>query len=173
MNDSHNAALTYEEWGVHIALLCRMWDQPDCTLPNDDRYLARLLRVPEDQWRQWREVLVDGPYAVLIIQHGKIVSPRLYKEWLKVKDRRWRIPLEERPLWSRRRQEWNGIRRRLRALVFQRDGQICRKCGTTNRLEIDHIHPLARGGTNKLDNLQVLCRSCNARKWANEEENDA
>ena len=42
-----------------------------------------------------------------------------------------------------------------------------------NRLEIDHIHPLARGGTNKLDNLQVLCRSCNARKWANEEENDA
>lgn len=31
----------------------------------------------------------------------------------------------------------------------------------------DHITPLARGGTNQPDNIQVLCRACNARKHAN------
>ena len=102
MNDSHNAALTYEEWGVHIALLCRMWDQPDCTLPNDDRYLARLLRVPEDQWRQWREVLIDGPQPVLQIQNDRLISPKLLTIFTQAcnasrkakdkADKRWKSP---------------------------------------------------------------------------------
>lgn len=31
---------------------------------------------------------------------------------------------------------------------------------------IDHIIPLARGGTNWPDNLQILCAPCNLTKWA-------
>lgn len=29
---------------------------------------------------------------------------------------------------------------------------------------VDHIHPKARGGTNRMDNLRVICRDCNERK---------
>ena len=31
-------------------------------------------------------------------------------------------------------------------------------------LQIDHIQPMNKGGKTVLENLQVLCRSCNAQK---------
>lgn len=42
----------------------------------------------------------------------------------------------------------------------------CAECRHKKRLEIDHIIPLSKGGTNARTNLQLLCRSCNARKNA-------
>ena len=37
----------------------------------------------------------------------------------------------------------------------------CKTGGTpSNRLEIDHIVPVAKGGNNKLHNLRILCQNC-------------
>jgi 5-methylcytosine-specific restriction enzyme A len=55
----------------------------------------------------------------------------------------------------------------LRHEVFHRDGYRCLECGATNHetsLEVDHIIPVAQGGTDELDNLQTLCRTCNQAK---------
>ncbi|MCW6035593.1 HNH endonuclease [Spirulina subsalsa FACHB-351] len=52
----------------------------------------------------------------------------------------------------------------VRQFVLNRDGGCCRSCGSTQNLEVDHIIPLAKGGTNDLSNLQALCRPCNRRK---------
>ena len=48
--------------------------------------------------------------------------------------------------------------------IGRRDGFHCQHCGATSDLTIDHITPLVRGGSNELDNLQFLCKSCNSRK---------
>lgn len=48
--------------------------------------------------------------------------------------------------------------------VFERDGRICAVCGSKERLCIDHIFPVSRGGFTILDNLQVLCEKCNLQK---------
>lgn len=40
----------------------------------------------------------------------------------------------------------------------------CQICGTMERITIDHIIPLTKGGTNYIDNLQPLCLSCNSSK---------
>jgi len=52
----------------------------------------------------------------------------------------------------------------VRWAVFRRDGYACLRCGTDSDLTIDHIHPVALGGTNHPSNLQTLCRGCNANK---------
>ena len=47
--------------------------------------------------------------------------------------------------------------------VFTRDGGKCTLCGSTHALEVDHIIPKAKGGPDTLENLRLLCRSCNQR----------
>lgn len=54
----------------------------------------------------------------------------------------------------------------LRISVFERDGFACRKCGSGERLSIDHIKPVVDGGSNDPENLQTLCVSCNSKKGA-------
>ena len=43
----------------------------------------------------------------------------------------------------------------------------CAKCGSDKNLVYDHIKPFYRGGTNKIDNLQILCSKCNMEKGVN------
>lgn len=41
---------------------------------------------------------------------------------------------------------------------------LCLCCGEVKPLTPDHITPLSRGGSNSIDNIQPLCRTCNLRK---------
>lgn len=61
---------------------------------------------------------------------------------------------------------WNALRRDLTPSVFMRDGSRCTQCGTDRNLSVDHVVPLARGGTHSLANLRTLCVPCNSRKGA-------
>jgi 5-methylcytosine-specific restriction endonuclease McrA len=42
--------------------------------------------------------------------------------------------------------------------------QPCQNCGSKANLSIDHIIPLARGGSHTIGNLMTLCKSCNSSK---------
>lgn len=65
---------------------------------------------------------------------------------------------------------------RLRAMVLERDGFRCKRCGRGacdgEQMRIDHIVPIAQGGTNDESNLQVLCETCNLGKGARREPID-
>lgn len=57
----------------------------------------------------------------------------------------------------------------LRAAVLLRWGAQCAACGeAAARLEIDHVKPRERGGSDDLDNLRPLCPRCHKRKTSRE-----
>jgi hypothetical protein len=51
-----------------------------------------------------------------------------------------------------------------RAEVFIIDGRFCSVCRSKSQLQVHHITPLSKGGSNHLSNLQVLCESCHSVK---------
>ena len=47
--------------------------------------------------------------------------------------------------------------------IQKKQGNKCILCGKTE-LTVDHIIPISKGGQHTVNNIQGLCRSCNARK---------
>lgn len=60
--------------------------------------------------------------------------------------------------------EGKEFSRAVRRAIRNRDNHQCVKCGSTHKLEVDHVHPSALGGTNSIDNGQLLCWSCHQEK---------
>lgn len=59
---------------------------------------------------------------------------------------------------------WN-VWKKIRAFVIERDGGICTYCGIkAKKPDVDHVHPLSRGGSNREDNLVTACPTCNRSK---------
>ncbi len=90
--------------------------------------------------------------------------------------------LVEKPQKMPRPTKGDGIPAHVKREVWKRDGGKCQWptasggiCGSTRRLELDHIQPRSRGGASTLDNLRVLCRGHNdlaARRALGEERMD-
>jgi len=72
--------------------------------------------------------------------------------------------MEHKPKSNKRKPHYNDPEyRRNRKHLRETIGK-CFRCSTpgtpVNKLEIDHIVPVHRGGTNKLVNLRILCQNC-------------
>jgi len=105
--------------------------------------------------------------------------------------RRWRAehPEEHRE----RRRDWEARSREIRRTIWQRRrarilgaegsytvtewlelvascGGRCGYCGAPGALAVDHRLPIARGGTNRIENLIPACKTCNSRKHLMTEE---
>ena len=76
-------------------------------------------------------------------------------------------------LWNQMAINVEPVGESLRYEVLKRD-RICQLCGATNedeRLQVDHITPQSKGGSNDISNLQVLCAPCNRGK-SNRDDTD-
>jgi hypothetical protein len=106
-----------------------------------------------------RHANADGDLAVVVERAVDLLLEKLEKQ---------RFGKRSRPRVPRADDEVASVPRATRRAVFERDGERCtfsdgdgHRCPATTWLELDHITPRARGGTNELGNLRVRCRAHN------------
>jgi 5-methylcytosine-specific restriction endonuclease McrA len=71
-------------------------------------------------------------------------------------------PLGYKP-GSRSGRQTSEAYKRLKPLILARDTHTCYRCGK-QATQVDHIVPVARGGTATPYNLRACCAACNASK---------
>lgn len=91
------------------------------------------------------------------------------KELIQICDNKIEEYIERRGknIWQHRRLSSRAIPGSIRYQVLKRAGTKCESCGIDNSvraLEVDHIHPISKGGKNELANYQALCYVCNSQK---------
>jgi len=62
------------------------------------------------------------------------------------------------------RAQWDAVRKYVAPAVFRRDGKKCVYCGSERDITVDHVVPIARGGSHEMGNLAACCAECNSSK---------
>lgn len=78
-----------------------------------------------------------------------------YVSWLK--NKRNRMPKIGGHTWG----EWKNL-----LIQYNYTCPFCQKSEPNISLTQDHIIPLSKGGSDNIENIQPLCRSCNSKKHA-------
>lgn len=117
-------------------------------LKNDDKFLAAETKAGR-AWKAAKDKLIET--GRLVVEDGMVRTLPAYDV---------HEPVVRADVTTH---EW----RLRRADVLERDGHVCRYCGSAEPpIECDHVVPVARGGTSDPDNLCACCKPCNASKGA-------
>lgn len=153
-------------------------------LPDAATVLETIDALTEGHWvevdHRTDEVFVSGYFAFESIGKQPRRAAAAHDAMAEVYSRRLRA-VAQAELADEFRAAAEATPRGLRAVVLERDGYRCNHCSWSpsdplpddgpgalvyRGLEVDHVYPRSRGGSNDLSNLQTLCTICNTRKGA-------
>lgn len=137
---------------------------------------VELMDILEQTWRE-----VERPPGHRVLRAvGRISAFPYRREWGSLKNacrklarfHRGEITRKELVAYDDRGRRQRGrppLSARTRWRVLDRDAHRCRACGRSGadfgvRLEVDHVIPISKGGSNEIGNLRTLCRRCNRGK---------
>lgn len=108
----------------------------------------------------WEDDMLEARGVMALIRDREIQKDRRLKRAIALMEQAGQAANESAS--GRRAQISDDVK----AFVWNRDGGCCVRCGGRERLEFDHIIPVALGGANTARNLQLLCEPCNRSKGA-------
>jgi hypothetical protein len=115
---------------------------------------------PENPLTNIRQVLyTDNPIRYFLYRESLWVAHNEYSYTACAAKIDNLLVLKVKPLPVRQ-----GITEPVRIFVWRRDQGQCAKCGSKEKLEFDHIVPVAKGGSNTARNIELLCETCNRKK---------
>jgi uncharacterized protein YdaU (DUF1376 family) len=93
--------LSTEEHGAYLLLMMTAWTQDDCGLPDDDRKLARIVRLSLRKWKLMRPTMLE----FWTVRDGRWSNPRLSKERVYADQKSASNRENARTRWSKQRVE--------------------------------------------------------------------
>lgn len=88
--------LTLEQHGLYLMLMLEAWDQPDCTLPDDDAALAAICGITVARFRK----ISPAVLAKWTRDKGRVFQKRLLKEWQYVNEKRAKAKASAEVRWG-------------------------------------------------------------------------
>jgi hypothetical protein len=149
-----SALAQLESEQANICLLCR--DTNYILMPNYLKWNAIANpKVAAARVREAREVPKNSQvWAGMVEALSTYARKHLPKDFVLILDQEW-LPQAAR------------VPGKTKEVLWARDGGKCKFCDSREDLTIDHIRPLSYGGTHAIQNLQILCRSCNSKRFPN------
>lgn len=144
-------------------------------------------QISETEYKQWKRLQLDKPVSIGTVRAGKQRSKTLwwYKDEFYVEKEGYSSEEVQLLVWEReqrQKRKFGRLRKEMlsehalhqarreripedvRIFVWKRDSGKCVQCGSQEKLEFDHIIPVAKGGSNTERNIQLLCETCNRKK---------
>lgn len=118
------------------------------------RQAARLIDPGAAGFPEWNRIYADDPY---VLDRGEAGG----RPWAAFQVTTYRRQLAKAKAAARKPQNFSAAQRR--ALLRSARHQ-CQRCGSGEKLEVDHIVPVSHGGTDAEHNGMVLCRECHREK---------
>jgi hypothetical protein len=146
----HDVMLDSPPYDPNSAEPTRVFKGPELSHDGMWAYRDSLVVVKDGDHLSLDEVLVGIKHAVL--RHDKAFE-RMRREIEAFENME--------PADIARREQ---IPQSVRLFVWQRDQGRCVRCGSAEKLEFDHIIPVAKGGSSTERNVQLLCEQCNRAK---------
>lgn len=126
--------------------------------------------------------LIVGLFSKKLYDSDKVITSKgIQERWIKLTDYvgndfltsklnllgndikipKYKLDHEGKRLFNINVKEW----KRISKAVFKRDNYTCQYCGKFGgKLEVDHIFPFSKGGSDSLENLTTSCQKCNRQK---------
>ena len=150
VSGSLEAAMSKER---HAAIYARQQDTPVEVARDEDRDRTYWLFLDEFYWED--EGYDELEVKALILERQSQKARRVQRA-VALMEQTEALDAPARP----------SIPDDVKVFVWKRDGGRCVKCGNNQKLEFDHVIPVALGGANTARNLQLLCETCNRSKGA-------
>lgn len=125
------------------------------------------------------QIMADSSYGSYFFK-GEEMQPITYRKVMDI-CKQLDVPFTNQGIGTLSRNYLNTFRKRQkvranwsfeeRKQIKQRKGNRCCNCESCVSLQIDHIIPIAKGGSNDINNLQLLCRACHLQKTTQEAAN--
>jgi uncharacterized protein YdaU (DUF1376 family) len=172
--------LSTEQHGAYLLLLMAAWKDGG-KLPNDPEQLAQVTRLSPKKWALHERIL----QRFFIVTEDFWIHDRVREESERARDKvakkasagavgaanKWGLSdapdhhakrserlTNARRLASHTKEEWNAL---VEICEYR-----CVRCNTEPEAGVckDHIKPIYQGGSDGVENLQPLCKSCNSAK---------